>query len=36
MRLPTVDVELVFLGYAQTEIDSFLAGFHAHFRRGGG
>jgi hypothetical protein len=36
LRLPMVDVELVFQGYPQADIDSFMARFLAHFRRGGG
>ena len=36
LRLPVVDVELVFRGYAPSDIESFMARFHAHFRRGGG
>ena len=36
VRLPTVDVELVFRGYARAEIVTFMARFHAWFRRGGG
>jgi hypothetical protein len=36
LRLPVVDVELVFQGYEPSEIASFMALFHAHFRRGGG
>lgn len=36
LRLPVVDVELVFSGYAPAEVDAFMARFHAHFRRGGG
>ncbi len=36
LRLPVVDVALVFQGYAQADIDSFVARFFAHFRRGGG
>jgi hypothetical protein len=36
VRLPMVDVEFVFRGYAQAEIESVMARFFAHFRRGGG
>jgi hypothetical protein len=36
LRLPVVGVGLVFQGYAQADIDSFMARFLAHFRRGGG
>lgn len=36
VRLPVVDVEFVFQGYAQADIDSVMARFFAHFRRGGG
>ena len=36
LRLPIVDVELTFEGYASDEIDAFMARFRAHFRRGGG
>lgn len=36
LRLLVVDVTLVFQGYAQADIDSFMARFFAHFRRGGG
>lgn len=36
LHLPVVDVELVFQGYPQADIDSFMARFHAYFRRGGG
>ena len=36
LRLPIVDVELTFEGYASAEIDAFMARFHARFRRGGG
>jgi hypothetical protein len=36
LRLPIVDVELTFEGYASAEIDAFMARFHAHFRRAGG
>ncbi len=36
LRLPVVDVALVFEGYAQVDIDSFMQRFFAHFRRGGG
>jgi len=36
VRLPVVDVEFVFRGYAQADIDVFMARFFAHFRRGGG
>jgi len=35
LRLPVVDVELTFEGYAPADIKA-LALFHAHFRRGGG
>jgi hypothetical protein len=35
-RLPVVDVELAFKGYAQAEVDAFMARFRAHFHRGGG
>ena len=36
LRLPVVDVVLVFEGYAQTDIDAVMERFFAHFRRGGG
>ncbi len=36
VRLPVVDVEFVFQGYAQGDIDAVMARFFAHFRRGGG
>ena len=36
LRLPILDVELTFEGYASDEIDAFMARFHARFRRGGG
>ncbi|HME27065.1 MAG TPA: hypothetical protein VKI44_38050 [Acetobacteraceae bacterium] len=36
LHLPVVDVELAFQGYPQADIDSFMARFLAHFRRGGG
>jgi hypothetical protein len=36
LHLPVIDVELVFQGYPQADIDSFMARFLAHFRRGGG
>lgn len=36
LRLPVLDVELVFRGYEPSDIASFMARFHAHFRRGGG
>jgi hypothetical protein len=36
LRLPVVDVEFTFEGYAPAEIETFMALFHAHFRRGGG
>ncbi|MGA3398967.1 MAG: hypothetical protein ABSC95_07080 [Acetobacteraceae bacterium] len=36
VRLPVVDVEFVFQGYTQAEIDLIMARFFAHFRRGGG
>jgi len=36
VRLPVVDVEFVFHGYARAEIDAVMARFFAHFRRGGG
>ncbi len=36
VQLPTVDVEFIFRGYAQADIDSVMARFFAHFRRGGG
>ena len=36
VRLPVVDVEFVFQGYAQADIDSLMERFFAHFRRGGG
>ena len=34
--VPTVDVELVFRGYSQPEIDAFMKRFQAWFHRGGG
>ena len=36
LRLPLVDVALVFQGYAQADIESVTERFFAHFRRGGG
>lgn len=36
LRLPVLDVELVFRGYARGDIDAFVERFFAHFRRGGG
>jgi hypothetical protein len=36
LRLPVVDVELVFEGYALGDIDAVVRRFFAHFRRGGG
>lgn len=36
LRLPVVDVEITFEGYAAADIDAFMARFRAHFRRGGG
>jgi len=36
LRLPVVDVALVFRGYTQADMDSILERFFAHFRRGGG
>jgi hypothetical protein len=36
VRLPVVDVELAFHGYAPAEVDAFMARFRAHFHRGGG
>lgn len=36
LRLPVLDVELVFHGYAREDIDAFMERFHAWFRRGGG
>ena len=36
LRLPLVDVELVFEGYALGDIDAVVRRFFAHFRRGGG
>jgi hypothetical protein len=35
-RLPVVDVELAFEGYAPAEVDAFMARFRAYFHRGGG
>ena len=36
LRLPVVDVELMFEGYALRDIDAVVRRFFAHFRRGGG
>ena len=36
LRLPVVDVELTFQRYEPDDIDSFMARFHAHYRRRGG
>jgi hypothetical protein len=36
LRLPVIDVELMFQGYPKVDIDLFMAPFLAHFRRGGG
>lgn len=36
LRLPVVDVEFGFRGYAQAEIDAVMARFFTYFRRGGG
>ena len=36
MRVPTVDVDLVFRGYSQSGIDAFMKRFQAWFHRGGG
>jgi hypothetical protein len=36
LRLPMVDVEFVFQGYTEADIDSVMTRFFAHFRRGGG
>jgi hypothetical protein len=36
LRVPSLDVELVFQRYELDEINDFMTRFHAHFRRGGG
>ena len=36
LRLPVLDVELVFRGYEPSDIAAFMARFRAHFQRGGG
>jgi hypothetical protein len=36
VRLPVVDVELVFEGYAPADVDAVIARFWSYFRRGGG
>jgi hypothetical protein len=36
VRVPIVDVELMFRGYSRCEIDAFMRRFQAWFHRGGG
>jgi hypothetical protein len=36
LALPVTDVELVFTGYSEADIENFLARFHDCYRRGGG